>query len=126
MTTAPAHDDWLETYRSLIVLSSEGFKFCALANGGAAVAVLTYLGNVAAKGAPVPDMRSSMAAFLAGLVLCGFGMVFAYLNQLSRLNRLARREDPSKDWRLRVAIALVVASLAAFASGSWHAVLSFK
>lgn len=38
---------WLETYKSLITLSIEGFKFSALANGGSAVALLAYLGNVA-------------------------------------------------------------------------------
>jgi hypothetical protein len=36
---------YTETYKSLITLSVEGFKFCALANGGAAVALLACLGN---------------------------------------------------------------------------------
>ena len=49
MAIDSAHNDWLETYKSLISLSTEGFKFCALANGGAAVAILAYLGNVAGK-----------------------------------------------------------------------------
>jgi hypothetical protein len=126
MSSDPVHNDWLETYKSLITLSTEGFKFCALANGGAAVAILAYLGNVAGKGASAPDMRCSMAAFLSGLVLCGLAMIFAYWNQLNRLNRLAKRQDPSKDWRLWVAIALVVASLTLFAVGSWQAVVAFK
>ena len=38
-----------QTYKSLIHLSIEGFRFCALANGGAAVALLAYLGNIASK-----------------------------------------------------------------------------
>jgi len=122
----PRHDDWLETYKSLITLASEGFKFCALANGGAAVAILAYLGNVVGKGGSAPDMHSAMAAFLSGLVLCGFAMIFAYCNQLNRLNRLSKREDPSKDWRLWVSVVLVIASLASFACGSWQAVVSFK
>lgn len=126
MSNDPRHDDWLETYKSLISLSTEGFKFCALANGGAAVAILAYLGNVVGKGFTAPDMSTPMAIFLAGLVLCGFAMLFAYFNQLSRLNRLSRREDPSKDWRLWVAVALFISSLSAFACGSWQAVLAFK
>ena len=40
-------DYWLETYKSLITLSIERFKFSAFANGGAAVALLAYLGNIA-------------------------------------------------------------------------------
>lgn len=126
MSNDPRHDDWLETYKSLITLSTEGFKFCALANGGAAVAILAYLGNVAGKGFATPDMSTPMAIFLVGLVLCGAAMLFAYFNQLSRLNRLSRREDPSKDWRLWVAVVLFVSSLSAFACGSWQAVLAFK
>mgnify|MGYP000101887327 CR=1 FL=1 len=126
MSNDPQHDDWLETYKSLITLSTEGFKFCALANGGAAVAILAYLGNVVGKGFAPPDMSCSMAIFLAGLVLCGAAMLFAYFNQLSRLNRLSRREDPSKDWRLWVAIVLFISSLSAFAFGSWRAVVAFQ
>ncbi len=31
-------EHFIETYKSLVALSTEGFKFCALANGGAEVA----------------------------------------------------------------------------------------
>jgi hypothetical protein len=126
MNSNPQHDDWLETYKSLIVLSTEGFKFCALANGGAAVAILAYLGNVANSGSVRPDMRCPMAAFLAGLLFCGIAMFAAYWNQLSRLNRVSERKDPSKDWRLWVAIAFAILSLVAFACGAWLAVVKFR
>ena len=126
MSNDPQHDDWLETYKSLITLSTEGFKFCAFANGGAAVAILAYLGDVVGKGFSPPDMSCPMAFFLAGLVFCGAAMLVAYLNQLRRLNRLSRSDDPSKDWRLWVAMALFVFSLAAFALGSWKAVVAFR
>lgn len=36
----------METYKSIITLSIEGFKFAALANGGAAVALLAYLATL--------------------------------------------------------------------------------
>jgi hypothetical protein len=39
--TDSTQQQWLETYKSLIAISVEGFKFSALANGGAAVALLT-------------------------------------------------------------------------------------
>jgi len=126
MAIDSAHSDWLETYKSLISLSTEGFKFCALANGGAAVAILAYLGNVAGKNGAVPDMRCAMASFLAGLFFCGVALLFAYLTQLTRLNRLSQHKDPSKDWRLLVAIFLAASSLIAFACGSLFAVVSFK
>jgi len=93
-------DDWIETYKSLVTLSTEAFKFCALANGGAAVAILAYLGNVVGKDhlVPVPDMRYPMAAFLEGLVFCGLAMLFAYCIQFRRLNRLAQAMNPKGDW----------------------------
>jgi hypothetical protein len=118
--------DWIETYKSLITLSTEGFKFCALANGGAAVAILAYLGNVASKVGNAPDMRWSMAAFLAGLVFCGTGMFFAYLTQLNRLNLVAGRKLIRRDWRLVVAIVGMALSIGAFACGAWFAVSSFR
>lgn len=40
----------LETYKSLIQTSVEGMKLLTLLNGGAAVALLAYLGNVAPHG----------------------------------------------------------------------------
>jgi hypothetical protein len=123
---ADRSDDWVETYKSLITLSTEGFKFCALANGGAAVALLAYLGNVAGKdhSVPLPDMRCPMGAFLGGLAFCGIAMLFAYLSQLERLNRVVRGEDTRGDWRLTVAMVFVILSL--FGTGSLLAVVSFK
>jgi hypothetical protein len=72
----------LETYKSLIAIATEAFKFSALINGGAAVAILAYLGNAAGKGAAFPDMRGSMAYFLGGLFLCG-GRFFSRMSRSS-------------------------------------------
>lgn len=128
MTTDLTNQHWLETYKSLVTLSIESFKFTALANGGAAVALLAYLGNVAGKSASVPDMRCPMAAFLAGLAICGFSMLFGYLTQLKLLNEIGRSEKHvvSHGWLLWVAIALFACSLAAFGIGSWQAVVRFR
>jgi hypothetical protein len=62
MTTDVAHQHWLETHKSLITLSIEGFKFSALASEGAAVTVLAYPGNVAGTKciAHPPDMQIPM------------------------------------------------------------------
>ena len=128
MTTNLTDQHWIETYKSLITLSIEGFKFSALANGGAAVALLAYLGNIAGKGASAPDMRCPMAAFLAGLVSCGLAMLFAYLTQLKLLNEssIGNRPALSHAWVLWAAIILFACSLAAFGVGAWQAVLRFR
>src|SRR5216683_3323674 len=58
----------VETFKSLILVSLQGLKLLALFNGGAAVALLAYLGNVAGRGMPVPNMRLPMACYVAGLL----------------------------------------------------------
>lgn len=128
MATELSNQHWIETYKSLITLSIEGFKFAALANGGAAVALLAYLTNVAGKGASAPDMRCAMAAFLAGLASCGLAMLCAYLTQLKLLNETSTTERPklSHGWLLWSAILLFLGSLVFFGVGSWQAVTRFK
>ena len=127
MTVKLDRDHWLETYRSLITLSIEGVKFSALANGGTAVALLAHVGNVAGKASPTPDMRVPMAAFLVGLCACGFTMLFAYLTQLRLLNEISRVESTrlTHGWPLWFAILMFTSSIAAFAVGSWQAVVRF-
>lgn len=120
-------DHWLETYKSLITLSVECFKFSAIANGGAAVALLAYLGNIAGETNPTPDMRCPMLAFLIGLTFCGFAMLFGYLTQLKLLNEIGITEKIviPHGLFLGLAITFFVCSLLAFGVGSWQAVIRF-
>jgi|JI8StandDraft_1071087.scaffolds.fasta_scaffold154596_2 hypothetical protein len=128
MSDKLADDHWLETYKSLILLSVEGFKFCALINGGAAVAILAYLGNIVGKGAAAPDMRYAMAFFLGGLGACGLAMLFAYLTQLELLNERAEmsRSGGGHGRYLYASMVLVLCSLISFSLGSWQAVVGFR
>jgi hypothetical protein len=117
----------LETYKSLITISTEGYKFSALINGGAAVALLAYLGNAAGKGAAYPDMRTALAWFLGGLLSCGMSMFFAYLTQFSLLNEQAGAFAQRRHMKfLYVAMTLLFLSMLAFGVGSWEAVQRFK
>lgn len=124
-----------ETYKSLITISLEAFKFCALANGGAAVAILAYLGNVAVKTDLITPIgiRCAMGAFLFGLLSCGIAMVFAYLTQLQLFNEerdqlypveIQNKSIPHTLY-LRIALIFLVTSLLAFCEGSLLAVWSF-
>ena len=119
--------EYIETYRSLITLSVEGFKFSALANGGATVALLAYLGNVAGKGFPTPDMREPVLAFVLGLVACGLSMLFGYLTQLRLLNEIGCSEKLRfrHNVILWIAIVLFACSVVAFGVGSYLAVTRF-
>jgi hypothetical protein len=117
---------WLETYKSLITISVEGFKFLALANGGAAVALLAYLGSTGSHGAA--NMVCPMVAFAIGVAACGLAMLCAYLTQLILFNDLSA--DRSGNQRhpliLWIAIALFVVSLIAFGVGSISAAMRFQ
>jgi hypothetical protein len=57
--TSPPKGRWdfhlEETYKGLIPLSIEAIKMLALVNGGAAVAILAYLGNIAGHAPTVPQ-----------------------------------------------------------------------
>ena len=128
MSDTVTNDHWLETYKSLINISIESFKFSALINGGAAVALIAYLGHIAGNDAAMPDMRCPMAAFLAGLVLCGFSMLAAYITQLKLLREISSADKPAfhHGWLLGSAIFLFACSLIAFGIGGWQAVIRFQ
>ena len=83
-------EHWIETYKSLITLSVECFKFLALINGGAIVALLTYTGNISNKSNQIVDVSYPMHWFLVGLILCGISMLFGYLTQLKLFNELGQ------------------------------------
>src|SRR5260370_16444275 len=76
----------VDTFKSLVQISLEGLKLLSLFNGGAAVALLAYLGNVAGKGLPVPNMRLPMACYVVGLIACGLAFFFGYLTQFRLYN----------------------------------------
>jgi len=116
-----------ETYKSLINLSIEGFRYLALINGGAVVALLTYLGNVTKNGGNIPDVSCPMLFFLLGLLSCGFAMFFAYFTQLRLLNELLQLGQLAVRhvFTLWAAMASFVLSLCFFGVGAWLAVEVF-
>lgn len=120
----------LETYRSLIQISMEGMKLLALLNGGAAVALLAYLGNVSGRGAQTPDMRFPMAFFLVGLIVCGLAFLCSYLTQLRLYDESVHQPStvlaPRWPFWLIAAISCVVLSLLCFAIASFLAVVRFE
>lgn len=119
----------VETFKSLIQISVEALKLLALLNGGAAVALLAYLGNVAGKGISVPDMRFPMGCYLFGLFCCGLAFAASYLTQLRLYNEsmglpVSGIVSHHTFW-LWLAMTLALLSLGAFAVGSYFAVFRF-
>jgi hypothetical protein len=97
-----------------------------LFNGGAAVAMLTYLGNVAGKGHAAPSMRAPMVCYVVGLFLCGLGFLGSYLTQLWLYNEtLGRIRKGRYHLMLWATISVAFLSLVAFAVGSCIAAWRF-
>jgi hypothetical protein len=116
-----------ETYKSLLSLSVEAFKYAALINGGAVVALLAYLGNLTRDTRPIPDLRAAMLWFLIGLAACGVGFLSAYLVQLRLFTELRGTAKVPIDHRVILAVAVFsyIGSLASFCAGAWLAIKAF-
>lgn len=115
----------------MVAISIEAIKYCALANGGAAVALLAYLGNVSAKAptARAPDLSCAMAWFLTGLFFAGALIASVYLTQLELYNESFSDRIPRKKARhkypLWVAMMCFALSLGSFGFGAQSAVASW-
>ncbi len=96
----------LETYKSLITISLEGFKYLALINGGAIISLLTYLGNIAGKELPRPDVRGAALSFMSGLALCGLSLFISYLTQFRLFNEQGPATPTLRSHRLFLYMAI--------------------
>jgi len=128
MRRAASDDNWhaQETYRSLMEYGRGMLRFVFLANGGAVLAVLTFLGHLLTKSAPAPNLRSPLVCFLVGLLLGGLGTGTAYLTQLTLYNEylgdVTGHGLQSHTTWLYCTTALIALSLVAFGCGSLIAI----
>jgi hypothetical protein len=113
-----------EAYRSAVSFLTEALKMLVLINGGAAVAVLTYLGNLATRTAPtpLPHIRPALICYCAGVAVAAMGFIFAYLTQM-RLQQEAGRQAPggSHTGFATTTFMLAMAAVLAFVLGTWFA-----
>ncbi len=121
METALNDSQQTETYKSLVTISVEALKTLVLVNGGAAVAVLTYLGNLAAKTntpSGLPSVRGALLAYCGGLALALVAFVLSYLTQLRLLNEHFHPEKKQRHgYLLWAGITVAVLSASAFFVG---------
>jgi hypothetical protein len=84
-TTEPWQWHIQETFKGLITLSVEALRIIALVNGGAAVAILTFCGNLASKGSPPPlgSFKPALYWYCGGLAAAMFAFIVALLNAAS-------------------------------------------
>lgn len=111
----------LETYRSLISISVEGFKAMLLVNGGAVIAFLAFLGSVApAKPEVLPLAAKPLGLFIAGLILNVLIFMASYATQyflfLESRGRMAKERHLIP---LIIGVICCVGCVAFFAFGAW-------
>jgi hypothetical protein len=80
------HDRNMEMFRSTIQAGQNALRTCLLINGGAAVALLAFLGHVASgEGAgasmPMVAVARALAFYVAGVLIGGLASGFTYLAQ---------------------------------------------
>ena len=83
-------------FKGLLTLGVESLKIMALINGGAAVAILAYLGNIASRTPPpahMPHMRSALLLYAAGVLATALAFIGAYATQLRLYNEERARHD---------------------------------
>lgn len=120
------HDHRIESYKSMILISTEFFKYMALLNGGAAagmVATMDKLQPIIGAG----SMRLAIGAFVFGLIFNGCAMFCSYLTQNMVFGDAIGRENNGDHANYLVAGgAFCVLSLLAFCVGAIGAVFGIK
>ena len=122
-----------ETFKGLISLSIEALKVLLLINGGAAVAVLAYLGNLASRvpSAHQPSIKSALMWFAGGVLATAIAFITAYFTQF-QLYLEERARHSGQTFRERHGIGIVIATVLvlfaalSFAIGCWNASAAFQ
>jgi hypothetical protein len=110
----------VETYKSLISISTEGFKALQLLNGRAVLAVFTYVGQRHTTGPDVLRTALPMGLFVAGLVAGTLVYATSYLTQFALHNENMKRYKVGKHKKwLWLSFILCLASLALFSFGAF-------
>ncbi|RRR99898.1 hypothetical protein EIP75_23610 [Aquabacterium soli] len=119
----------IETFKSMVGLATEGLKALLLVNGGAVVALLTFVGNSKAISPSAGSFVLPAGFFLLGLVFCVAAFCTAYATQYTLYNE----QFPERGFQPRSHMkffwwtsALVAGSLAAFSAGAISSVCGFS
>ncbi|MHB1246014.1 MAG: hypothetical protein ACYCZH_06195 [Sulfuriferula sp.] len=117
-----------ETYKSQISILVEGLKLLGLANGGAAVALITMAGSAVIKCTNSPSITSAVELFAYGLAAVIVAFFTSYLSQMGFLKYLDTEKESWKYFHITffiVATFAVIASVALFVLGAVDASTTF-
>ena len=117
------HEKELEMLRSVITTGQNALKAALLINGGAAVALLAFVGGVwnNPKAAPLrPELAYGLSLFVWGVLAAACASGATYLSQAGFGGELGRRSQAIGEGARWLAIAFVVASYALFGCAAWQ------
>lgn len=117
------HEFDLEMMRSTVMTGQSALKSSLLINGGAAVAVLAFLGNAWSKSIPRPIVLQAsygLSLFVWGVLAAATAAGATYLSQAGYGDQLGKNSQKIGDFGRGLAIALVVAAYVLFACGAWQ------
>lgn len=119
MSDSKDHQD--HVFEGLVPLSQGAMRLAVLVNGGGAVALLAFMGQIY-PAALVAGLVPAMKLFIGGIVAGGLAHVFAYLTQLALFNEEVERAQPvgHQVW-LNLALTAVLVSIVFFCWGALHA-----
>lgn len=119
--------DWsLEMFKSVIAAGQNSMRAAMLMHGGAAIALLAFIGNLAVNSDTlllVPNFGGILPWYLGGLLLVVIAYGTTYLAQSNFSED--KKEHLGKRWNI-LSCTLVIASYLTFIAGSWfgyHALL---
>ncbi len=116
----------LEQFRSVMEMAIMAVKNAILINGGAAIALLTFLGNTK-RTLCMSWLLLSLQLFCFGVALAAFATAFGYFAQNRHLTSIKNNECQLPGERLGfIAACLVLLSYSAFIIGCLFASFSFK
>lgn len=114
-----------KTYESLMSYGTNAIKFVLLANGGAIIALLTFLGN---QPHLAKNLKCALLIYVLGVILGGTANVTAYFTQLSLFNeetggKPIKLLQNHETW-LGISVTLIIFGILLFALGSIVAAFS--
>ncbi len=117
------HEFDLEMLRSTIMTGQAALKGSLLINGGAAVAVLAFVGNAWTKDVPrhvLAGASYGLSLFVWGVLAAATALGATYLSQAGFGNEFGKYSNRIGAYGRGLAIALVITSYGLFACAAWQ------
>lgn len=117
-----------ETYKSLIQIGNGLLRFILIVNGGAALAVMAFIGTIYPLDNGYPNVLPSLSSFLIGIFFAGLAHYTAYRTQLKlyQEGQVHSKADSSRShtfW-LNLSGTFVIISIIFFGIGAFCGVSS--